>query len=113
MEHYQSLVAMTPIAERAGALASSPVIAEKTYKSAAAARRAVYAERDRKRSLDPGALDFVIYEEDEEEDQEETQQATLLAGPNSEVSVSRRNALEILKIQSEVPPSGMWRSLAN
>lgn len=78
-------------------------------RSTAALRKAVYAERDRSRSIDPGALDFEEDEEtnplsDEEDDVE--QNNTFDAGDRG-----RNRALKILQAGSEVPEAGMWRSL--
>lgn len=74
--------------------------------SAAAMRRASYAERDRMRSIDPGALDFVI-------DEEELEEMDKLPLENNQVGgKSMQRALNILQKQSEIPGAGMWRSLA-
>lgn len=80
--------------------------------SSAAIRKAVYAERDRSRTLDPGPLDFAsVNDEDEEEedidDEPESAPADVALGERG-----RRVALKILKARSEIPDSGMWRSLA-
>lgn len=73
-------------------------------------RKAAYAERDRTRARDPGALDFTLEEEDDEdEEQEETAKGSVDQGG----SRGRQHALRILKVRSEVPASGMWRSLAS
>ncbi|KAL0950174.1 hypothetical protein HGRIS_010167 [Hohenbuehelia grisea] len=77
--------------------------------SASSIRRANYAERDRLRDRDPGALDFGA----------EGDVAGLEAGPsqasqNGDVDEGvrgRAHALEILKARSEIPDSGMWRSM--
>jgi hypothetical protein len=71
--------------------------------STTALRKAAYAERDRSRSVDPGALDF---EEEEEKDRCVGDDATD-AGDRG-----RNRALKILQAGSEVPEAGMWRSLA-
>jgi hypothetical protein len=93
--------------------------------STAAMRRASYRERDRKRAIDPGALDFDF--EDDAEAEEES-----LAANDAEVGgKSMQRALNILQKHSEIPPAGtrtlspslmattdklcwigMWRSLA-
>lgn len=121
-EYYkQTYSSNAPIAEDAGGSVSSPPIVQLaatngSVRSSSAARKAVYAQRDRVRSMDPGALDYIVDEDDEEEEEDgdSTQvQAEERNHANVELSVSRRNALEILKIRSEVPPSGMWRSLAD
>ncbi|KAG6868757.1 hypothetical protein C0993_011026 [Termitomyces sp. T159_Od127] len=80
--------------------------------SSTAIRRAVYAERDRSRTLDPGPLDFAsVNDEDEEEegvgDEPEPVPIEALSGGRG-----RRAAYKILKARSEIPDSGMWRSLA-
>ncbi|KAJ7887479.1 hypothetical protein B0H14DRAFT_3082019 [Mycena olivaceomarginata] len=76
-------------------------------------RRAVYAERDLQRARDPGALDFAaddnsVIEEEEEEGENETR---------TPLSLVRRQrpprALKILQARSDLPDSGMWRSLAS
>lgn len=72
--------------------------------SSAAMRRAAYAERDRGRSIDPGALDFAPDSDDDEDDD-----------PSADSSVggrARQRALRILQTRNEVPAAGMWRSLA-
>ena len=71
--------------------------------STTALRKAAYAERDRSRSVDPGALDF---EEEEEKGHHDVDDATD-AGDRG-----RNRALKILQAGSEVPAAGMWRSLA-
>ncbi|GBE80038.1 Cleft lip and palate transmembrane protein [Sparassis crispa] len=73
--------------------------------SSAAMRKAAYAERDRSRSIDPGALDCIMDEDEEEEEEDDGDD--LEAG-----SRGRQRALQILKARSELPPAGMWRSLA-
>ncbi|KAI0034080.1 hypothetical protein K488DRAFT_84301 [Vararia minispora EC-137] len=75
-----------------------------SYASSAALRKAAYAERDLARSMDPGALDFLMHED---EDEDEDGELSADAG-----SRGRRNALRILKARSELPSEGMWRSLA-
>lgn len=72
--------------------------------SSSTLRRAAYAERDRQRSLDPGALDFSLEEDDEEEATEEITSGTGHTG--------RDRALRILQARSSLPEAGMWRSLA-
>ncbi|KIL70399.1 hypothetical protein M378DRAFT_67776 [Amanita muscaria Koide BX008] len=92
----------TSLSERADPLGSK-------HPSATTLRRASYAERDRKRAMDPGALDFTA-EEDEDESgvsEEETEIAEDDTGTRS-----RKTALKILQKSSEVPEEGMWRSLA-
>ncbi|KAI0068688.1 hypothetical protein BV25DRAFT_1986271 [Artomyces pyxidatus] len=71
--------------------------------SSVALRKAAYADRDRERSMDPGALDFEAGEDDEDDDKDDETEVG---------SRGRRNALKILKARSELPAEGMWRSLA-
>lgn len=75
--------------------------------SSTAIRKAKYAERDRSRSMDPGALDFATGEEDDSEEEMEMDQMKFESGERA-----RRQALKILKARSELPEAGMWRSLA-
>ncbi|KAF8728321.1 hypothetical protein AX14_006793 [Amanita brunnescens Koide BX004] len=90
-------------------LGTVPSLVSKHHPSAAALRRASYAERDRLRAMDPGALDFAT-EDDEEAGQSSGEEAA------ADVAVtetrSRRRALRILQKRSEIPEEGMWRSLA-
>lgn len=81
-----------------------PVVNTAPNVSTTALRKAAYAERDRSRSVDPGALDFE--EEEEEKDHRVVDDATD-AGDRG-----RNRALKILQAGSEVPEAGMWRSLA-
>ena len=68
--------------------------------SSAALRRASYAERDRNRSVDPGALDFT--EEDEVDDEDD-----VTAQPETEgIAKSMQRALKILQKGSETPGAG-------
>jgi len=73
--------------------------------TSAAWRKAAYAQRDLNRYTDPGPLDFAADEDDE--DNEDEEESTLDKGGRG-----RQRALKILQIRSEVPASGMWRSLA-
>ncbi|KAI0089147.1 hypothetical protein BDY19DRAFT_993374 [Irpex rosettiformis] len=75
--------------------------------SSAAMRRASYAERDRRRLLDPGALDFTTEEDDLDEEDEDLSKSEAAVGPRS-----LQRALKILQKRSEIPGDGMWRSLA-
>ncbi|KAF8634801.1 hypothetical protein AX15_000713, partial [Amanita polypyramis BW_CC] len=77
------------------------------HPSAAALRRASYAERDRQRSMDPGALDFATEGDEENESSDDEVETGDGAGTRS-----RRRALKILQKRSEIPEEGMWRSLA-
>lgn len=91
----------------------TPVTSSASHKkqSSAAIRRAVYAERDRSRTLDPGPLDFASVNDGNEEedvgDESELVPTDSLFGGRG-----RRAAFMILKARSEIPDSGMWRSLA-
>ncbi|KAG5648785.1 hypothetical protein DXG03_000134 [Asterophora parasitica] len=88
--------------------------------SATTIRKAIYAERDRSRSLDPGPLDFPT-DNDEEEEGEHQQEAETDDQGEAPVQIDtssaggrgRRAALNILKARSELPEAGMWRSLAS
>ncbi|PPQ70704.1 hypothetical protein CVT26_014628 [Gymnopilus dilepis] len=81
--------------------------------SSAAIRKAAYAERDRSRSMDPGALDFATVEEEDEDDVEDESEPDP-AKPESHDAgeKGRKRALKILQARSELPEEGMWRSLA-
>ena len=80
--------------------------------SSVALRKAAYAERDRSRLMDPGALDFADEEVDEEEGGES--ESELQGNTDGDVGGrGRKRALKILQARSELPPSGMWRSLAS
>lgn len=74
--------------------------------SSAAIRRASYAERDRGRSMDPGALDFEAADDDDESDTDNVDNMAQVGNRG------RRQALKILQARSELPAEGMWRSLA-
>ena len=90
------------------AVATLPALSSK-HASAASFRRASYAERDRQRAMDPGALDFAT--ETDEAESENSEEETEVA--RSDVGTrSRKQALKILQKSSEVPEEGMWRSLA-
>ncbi|KZT72533.1 hypothetical protein DAEQUDRAFT_722686 [Daedalea quercina L-15889] len=72
--------------------------------SSVAARRLVYAERDRNRHIDPGAFELDDAGDDEEDDN---------AVPDPQVgSLAAKRALQILEAAGGVPSEGMWRSLA-
>jgi hypothetical protein len=77
--------------------------------SSEAIRRALYAERDLNRSMDPGALDFDTDEIDDQNgvDDDDDRQ------PSEEGKKGRERALRILQARSELPDEGMWRSLAS
>ncbi|XP_006456743.1 hypothetical protein AGABI2DRAFT_195753 [Agaricus bisporus var. bisporus H97] len=78
--------------------------------TSSAIRKAAYAARDRSRSLDPGHLDFVA-EEDEEEDDERSDRKFVVQSMESGER-ARQHALKILQARAELPEEGMWRSLA-
>ncbi|GLB34123.1 hypothetical protein LshimejAT787_0110070 [Lyophyllum shimeji] len=81
-------------------------------RSSTAIRKAVYAERDRSRSLDPGPLDFPT-EDEEEHEEKHPEDASEGAVDTSEAGGrGRKAALKILKARSDLPEAGMWRSLA-
>lgn len=73
--------------------------------SAAAMRRASYAQRDRMREIDPGALDFDIEEEDEEEVAQFMENDTQVGGK------SMQRAMNILQKHSEIPNAGRFSAL--
>jgi len=75
--------------------------------SSAAWRKAAYAQRDRNRSTDPGPLDFAADEDDDEDNEDESERLSA-----NQDGRGRQRALRILQVRSEVPASGMWRSLA-
>lgn len=93
-----------PKHSRTDTFTSRPV--GRSYPSSNALRRAAYAERDRTRSIDPGALDFAA-EDYEDDDFEDSPPDLADAGGRG-----RRQALKILQSLSELPEPGMWRSLA-
>jgi len=89
-----------------------PVSPVRRNASSEAVRRAVYAERDLRRSRDPGASDFMA--EVEENDREDEPDETNTAPDGAEVGGrGRQQALRILQSRSEIPEAGMWRSLAS
>ena len=77
--------------------------------TSAALRKAAYAQRDLHRYADPGPLDFAADDDDEDDDEDE-EEATLATTDKG--GRARQHALKILQVRSEVPASGMWRSLA-
>ncbi|KAF7332473.1 SET domain-containing protein [Mycena kentingensis (nom. inval.)] len=70
-------------------------------------RNSMYADRDLRRALDPGALDFAVDngEVPEAEDEDEDVPGELGRGGD--------RALRILQKRNELPPSGMFYSLAS
>ncbi|KAI0650239.1 hypothetical protein C8Q79DRAFT_998129 [Trametes meyenii] len=60
--------------------------------------------RERVRAIDPGALDFAVDDDGGDDDDVESDPET--------GGKARQRALRILKARDEMPPAGMWRSLA-
>ena len=88
-------------------------VPSKHHHSAASMRRASYAERDRLRAMDPGALDFATEDDEEVGESSDDEAAADVAVTESDMGTrSRRRALRILQKRSEIPEEGMWRSLA-
>lgn len=71
--------------------------------STAAMRRASYAERDRSRLLDPGALDFTAEDDEGDEGDDTFDQDENAAGGKS-----MQRAYKILQKRSEIPEAGMY-----
>ena len=71
-----------------------------TKTSTAALRRASYAERDRGRFLDPGALDFTVDDDLDEDDDSFNQNDSEIGGK------SMQRAYKILQKRSEIPEAG-------
>ena len=93
-----------------GPYSSRGLAAGRAFASSDALRRAAYAKRDLRRSVDPGALDFhadIEEAEEEEGEEEDTAREPLEAGQRG-----RERALKILQARSQLPEEGMWRSLA-
>lgn len=59
--------------------------------------------------MDPGALDFAFEEEDDDDDHNDHEATRTSADQDGR---GHQHALKILQMRSEVPASGMWRSLA-
>jgi len=99
--------------------------------SSRAIHKAVYAERDRERLIDPGPMDFNRDDEAEEESEDEdadggsdddeppvdesSQEAQDRAQLDRYLATSRgrKYALKIIQARNKLPDSGMWRSLAS
>ncbi|KIJ56599.1 hypothetical protein M422DRAFT_22755 [Sphaerobolus stellatus SS14] len=93
----------TSLTDKQGVLV--PPLKSKPRSSSSAIRKAVYAERDRSRAIDPGpTLEFNDLEETEDEE---------IGSENEEIDRGRRHALSILQARSVVPEAGMWRSMAS
>ncbi|KAM5531923.1 hypothetical protein V8D89_014393 [Ganoderma adspersum] len=75
------------------------------HQTSSSLRRASYAERDRVRPVDPGALDFAG-DDDDDDDDDDVDSDPETGGK------ARQRALKILKARNEMPAAGMWRSLA-
>jgi hypothetical protein len=99
----------TALADHPGALVT-PLQTGRTVNSSAALRKAAYAERDRSRSFDPGALDFETEVDEADEASDDDSSKT---DPPEIGERGRKRALRILQARSELPEAGMWRSLAN
>lgn len=93
----------TSLADKQGILV--PPLTFNKHQSSSAIRKAVYADRNLLRPVDPGpTLSLVDHEEIEEESPG--------ASDDSDRDRGRRHALSILQAHSTVPEAGMWRSLA-
>lgn len=83
---------------------------DRRHTSSSNLRKASYAERDRSRAIDPGALDFIEgngEEAEDDESDEEPSKANL-----TDEGRGRQRAFKILQARSKVPEAGMWMSLA-
>ena len=81
--------------------------------SSTSIRKAKYAERDRARAVDPGALEFATIEEeegdeeeDEDEDDEDEDEEKTLTNHKIFGERGRKLALKILKARNELPEDG-------
>lgn len=88
---------------------SSPGSSGKKTPSSAAIRKAMYAERDRSRAMDPGFLDFTSEKDEDEEVESQEDESTKSDDPGGK---GRKHARKILQARSEIPTESMWRSLA-
>ncbi|KAI9574313.1 hypothetical protein HD554DRAFT_2046213 [Boletus coccyginus] len=91
----------TSLSDRAGS---------RRHTSSATLRRASYAERDRSRAIDPGALDFIVGDGEEAEDDESDEEPSKANVANE--GRGRQRAFKILQARSKIPEEGMWMSLA-
>ncbi|KAJ7098725.1 hypothetical protein B0H15DRAFT_588519 [Mycena belliarum] len=113
-----SLASYRPATMPPAPVDADPTPEPSTPFSSSSVRRAVYAERDLQRAMDPGALDFaaddghVLPEEDEDNDGGHQASSTTAAVAASEGS-GRRRASQILQARNELPDSGLWRSLVS
>jgi hypothetical protein len=95
----------TSLTDKEGILVPPLHVKTSRLNSATAIRKAMYAERDRIRPIDPGpTLDF--NEQDEIEDEEDSHVA-------DDGGRGRRHALSILQARSVIPEAGMWRSMTS
>ena len=87
---------------------------DETHSSAVANRLKAYSERDRKRAFDPGYMDFIGGDMEDDLNIGEDEMSSE-ANSEGEVSKSRsrEHALQILKARSRMPAEGIWRSLAS
>lgn len=114
---YQPQSALAQQQQAADALATILPLNGNGKASSTTIRKALYAERDRVRSVDPGIMDFTSSDEEdgtddtEESSEDEAEKARVEA--YLATSRGRKRALKILQARSELPDSGMWRSLAN
>ncbi|KAI0368073.1 hypothetical protein BV20DRAFT_1054266 [Pilatotrama ljubarskyi] len=88
-----SYQAKTSLSDRPGVL----VPALRSNSSSSSLRRASYAERDRVRPIDPGALDFAVDDDAADEDVESDPETG---------GKARQRALKILQARDEMPPAG-------
>ncbi|KAF8525314.1 hypothetical protein JB92DRAFT_2877459 [Gautieria morchelliformis] len=104
IQYRPTLEPKTSLSEKHGVLVP-PLKATNSRVDATAIRKAMYAERDRNRSIDPGpTLDFSEQEDIEDED---------VCHDSSDGERGRRHALSILQAGSVIPEAGMWRSMAS
>ncbi|KAF6762051.1 hypothetical protein DFP72DRAFT_1061336 [Ephemerocybe angulata] len=80
--------------------------------SSSAIRKAMYAERDRTRLVDPG-LESMIEEDEEDESEVENEEEAARLEALLSTTRGRRRALKILQAANQLPEAGMWRSLAS
>ncbi|KAH7931149.1 hypothetical protein BV22DRAFT_1052884 [Leucogyrophana mollusca] len=94
----------TSLSDRVGALVPPLPGAGGRYATSASLRRASYAERDRSRLMDPGALDFAIQDEDEDGDESEDELSEVHAQDEGR---GRQRAFKILEARSKIPAEGI------
>ncbi|KAF8592447.1 hypothetical protein K439DRAFT_12233 [Ramaria rubella] len=105
VQYQSTLERKTSLTDKQGVLVPPLKVTNTRVDSAAAIRKAVYAERDRIRSIDPGpTLDFNEQEDNDENDVSERV---------NDGDRGRRHALSILQARSVIPEAGMWRSMAS